>query len=310
MRGWQPSRPRATLSTMSFRPALRPGAPLLRRDGSSLQIGTSPGIVIDDTPGLMALLRVTDGTRDVDRLQAYARSDIPELDLDVHALMRQLLALGVVFDATRWSAPHRRGLDAEARHADLSSHDPAMLVHRPRFRVAFHADAATEPIVEITRTVLAAAGVRELDSADPDLLVIAACGEPCREVFERPALVGLDHLLVVIDEDRVRLGPLVRPGLTPCIACHDRHRADWDRAWDALIPQLGRHTATITPPAVDAVTVHATALELAVEVLAVCDGRSPRTAGQFLAVGPRHDERNSWPLAFHHSCACDLLSAA
>ena len=310
MRGWQPGRPHVTLSTMSFRPALRPGAPLLRRDGTTLQVGTSPGIVIDDQPGLMALLRVTDGARDVDRLQAYARSDIPELDCDVPTLMRQLLALGVVFDATRWSAPHRRGLDAEARHADLSSHDPARLVRRPRFRVAFHSDPPSEPIVEIARTVLTAAGMRELGSSDPDLLVIATCGEPSRDVFERPVLAGLDHLLVVIDEDRVRLGPLVRPGHTPCITCHDRHRSDWDRAWDALVPQLGRHTAAITPPAVDAVTMHAAALELAVEVLALCDGRPPRTAGQFLTVGPRHDERNCWPLAFHHGCACDLLSAA
>lgn len=295
---------------MSFRPALRPGAPLLRRDGSNLQVGTSPGVVIADRPGLMALLRVTDGTRDVERLQAYAAAEIPELDGDVAVLMDELLALGVVFDATRWSAPHRRGLDAEARHIDLAGGDLTGLTRRPQFRVAFHTDDAAEPIAEAARTVLAASGMRELDSSDPDLLVVASCGEPARTVFERPTLTGLDHLLVVIDEDRVRIGPLVRPGRTPCIACHDLHRADWDRAWTALLPQLGRHTGILTPPALGAVTAHAAALEVAVEILALCDGRPARTIGQLLAVGPHHDERLSWPLSFHHGCACDLLSAA
>lgn len=295
---------------MSFRPALRPGAPLLRRDATSLQVGTSPGVVLVDRPGLMALLRLADGMRDVARLQAYARETIPELDCDVPALMHELLALGVVFDSTRWSAPQRRGLDSEARHADLNDDDPARLAARPELRVAFHADAAAMPVVEAARTVLAASGVRDLDAADPHLLVIASCGEPSRAVLEHPTTAGLDHLLVVIDEDRVRLGPLVRPGLTPCVGCHDLHRSDWDPAWSALLPQLGRHTRILTPPALDAVTTHAAAVELAVEVLAFCDGRAGRTYGRFLAVGPRHDQRAAWPLAFHHACACDLLSAA
>lgn len=295
---------------MSFRPALRPGAPLLRRDSATLQIGTSPGVVIADRPGLMALLRLADGTRDVARLQAYARADIPELDREVEPIMRELLALGVIFDSSRWSAPHRRGLDAEARHADLGLTDPTLLVHRPRFRVAFHADAAAEPVVEAARTILAAGGVRELDSPEPDLLVIASGSEPARTVFEHPTAAGLDHLVVMIDEDRVRLGPLVRPGRAPCMSCYDLHRADWDRAWSALLPQLGRHTGALTPSAIDAVTVHAAALELAIEALAYCDGRPVRTIGGFLAVGPGHQQRSSWPLAFHHGCACDLLSAA
>ncbi|GAA3513603.1 ThiF family adenylyltransferase [Aeromicrobium panaciterrae] len=295
---------------MSFRPALRPGAPLLRRDATSLQVGTSPGVVLADRPGLMALLRLLDGTRDVERLQAHARDTIPELDCDVPALMRELLAIGVVFDSTRWSAPRRRGLDAEARHADLSAGDPARLVRRSDLRVAFHAGAAALPVVDTAREVLSASGVRDLDATDPHLLVIATCGEPSRTVFERPTSTGLDHLVVVIDEDRVRLGPLVRPGLTPCVGCHDLHRTDWDPAWPALLPQLGRHTGVLTPPALDAVTVHAAALELAVEVLAYCDGTAGRTTGQLLAIGPRHDERSAWPLAFHHACACDLLSAA
>jgi hypothetical protein len=293
---------------MTFRPALRPGAPLLRRDATTLQIGTSPGVVITDRPGLYALLRLLDGSRDVERLQAYARASIPELDVTVVDLIRELCALRVVFDASRWSAPQRRGLDAEARHTDLMGEDPARLTARPAFRMAFRHDSASRPIVEGARAVLAQSGLRDLDSVDPHLLVIASCGEPARALFDRPTLDVIDHLPIMIDEDRVRIGPLVRPGRTPCVSCHDRHRADWDPAWAALLPQLGRRA--MTPPALNAVTVHAAALELAVEVLNHCDGRPVRSVGQFLVVGPGHDQRGSWPLAFHHRCACDLLNAA
>lgn len=295
---------------MTFRPALRPGAPLLRRDATTLQIGTSPGVVIADRPGLFALLRLVDGSRDVDRLQEYARLSIPELDVTIADLIRELLALGVVFDASSWSAPQRRGLDAEARHADLGGADPARLSARPAFRMAFQSDVTSQPIVDVARAVLAQSGVHDLDSTDPHLLVIASCGEPARSVFERPMLEGLDHLTMVLDEDRVRIGPLVRPGRTPCVSCHDLHRADWDHAWTALVPQFGRQTRALTPPALSAVTVHAAGLELAAEVLNHCDGRPTRSAGRFLIVGPEHDQRSSWPLAFHHGCSCDLLNAA
>jgi hypothetical protein len=295
---------------MPFRPALRPGAPLLRRDATHLQVGTSPGIVIADRPGLLDLLRLLDGARDVERLAAVARDTIPELTAPVAAVLAELRSAGAVFDAARWSGADRRGLDAEARHIDFGGDDPARLRHRQTYGLAIHSDAGSRRLAEVTQAVLADAGITRVDADDPDLIVIASCGEPARTVFEQPTRLGLDHLSVVIDEDRVRIGPLVRPGRTPCMSCHDLHRADWDRAWPALMHQLGRHTATMTPPAVGAVTTHAAALEVATEVLAHADRRTSRMVGRCLVVGPAHDDRTTWPLAFHHACTCDLLRAA
>lgn len=295
---------------MAFRPALRPGAPLLRRDATHLQVGTSPGIVIPDRPGLLPLLRLVDGARDVQRLTEIARESIPELVLPVAEVLTELRSAEVVFDAMRWSGELRRGLDAEARHADLLGADPALLARRPAYGLAFHTDAGSRRLADLARDALSDAGLDRTDSPDPDLLVIVASGEPSRTVFEQPVRLGLNHLPVVIDEDRIRIGPLVRPGHTPCVSCHDLHRADWDRAWPVLVHQLGRHTATMTPPAVDAMTMHAAAVELAAEVLAHADGRTVRTLGRCLVVGPEHGDRTTWPLAFHHGCTCDLLRAA
>ena len=60
---------------VTLRPTIRPGAPLLRRDATRLQVGTSPGTVIDDWPGLRPFLRLLNGARDVDQLRRLVQSD-------------------------------------------------------------------------------------------------------------------------------------------------------------------------------------------------------------------------------------------
>jgi hypothetical protein len=274
---------------MPFRPALRPGAVLLRRDATHLQIGTSPGIVIADRPGLTALLRLLDGVRDLALVTALAAHDIPDLADDVAELLGELRAVGAV-------------VDAAAAETDL----------RPMSgrSVGFVASAGAGDLVTATQVALRSVGLDVTPPADPELLVIVSYGEAARSVYERAALARLDHLPVVIDEDRVRIGPLVRPGRTPCTTCHDLHRADWDPAWSALVHQLGRRPPLVQPSGVSGLTMHAAAVEVAAEVVALFGPDAPRTAGRCLVVGPAHDERTLWPVAFHHRCACDLLSAA
>lgn len=274
---------------MPLHPVLRPGAPLLRRDALHLQVGTSPGIVIDDRPGLTSLLRLLDGARDVHQLQTLARAQIPELTEPVAPVLAELAALGVVVDGVPRVGASRRRSD----HA-----------------IGFDAAPGTAALAAATRGVLATGGIRQLSSTDTDLVVIASFGEAPRTVFDHAVLLGRDHLPVVIDEDRVRIGPFVRPGRTPCVGCHDLHRTDWDPAWPALLMQLGHAATLMGPPTLDPLTLHAAAVELAAEIFAHADGAMPRTSGQCLVVGPSHAERTMWPVAFHHRCTCDLLVAA
>lgn len=274
---------------MSLRPLLRPGALLLRRDATHLQIGTSPGIVIDDRPGLWDLFRYLDGARDLRRLQALADALIPELVESVAGVMTELHALGAVVDGFPTIGTSRR---------------------RASFSTAFDTTPGAAELTATTRAILTAGGLDQLDAVAPDLLVMVSYGEASRTRFERAVLLGRRHLPVVIDEDRVRIGPFVHPGKTPCVGCHDLHRADWDAAWPALLLQLGHTAPPPGPPALDALTMHAAAVEIAAEVFAQADGAAPRTAGRCLVVGPTHGERVMWPVAFHHRCTCDLLVAA
>ncbi len=270
---------------VTLRPTIRPGAPLLRRDATHLQVGTSPGTVIDDRPGLGAFLRLLNGARDIDRLRRLVRSDVPELEADVEDVLRPLLACGAVVDAS------------------------SIQVRRPRLRVALHGDSGSRPLARAIGHALTDLGIRSLESPDPDLLLVVSCGEPARAVFDQAQLHRISHLPVVIDEERVRIGPVVIPGLTPCLTCLDLNRTDWDRAWPALLAQLGRSPWTI-PPSLPTPLAYSAAAEVGVEVLALASGSRPRTAGQVLAVGPSHDARVTWPVAFHHGCACALLPAA
>ena len=184
---------------VTLRPTIRPGALLLRRDASHLQVGMSPGTVIADRPGLRPFLRLFNGARDVDQLRRLARTDIPELDADVDDVLRPLLACGAVVDTRR------------------------LHVRRLRLAVALHDDAGSRPLTRAVGHMLTDLGIRSLESPDPNLLVVVSCGEPARAVFEQAQLHGITHLMVVLDEDRVRVGPMVIPGVTPCLTCLDLH---------------------------------------------------------------------------------------
>jgi hypothetical protein len=232
------------------------------------------------------LLRLLDGVRDLDQLRHLARSDVPELEADVGDVLRPLISAGAVVDAR------------------------VLHVRWPPQRLALHHDGGSRLHARTIGHVLTGVGIGALDAADPDLLVVVSCGEPARTVFGEAQRRGIAHLMVVLDEDRVRVGPFVAPGITPCLGCLDLHRAEWDPAWPALLPQLGRASWAMTTPVVAAPLRHVAAAEVGVEVLAIAAGSRPRTAGRVLALGPEHDARTSWQVAFHHGCACALLPAA
>src|SRR5687768_3434430 len=107
---------------VTLRPTIRPGAPLLRRDATHLQVGTTPGTVIDDRPGLRSFLQLLNGVRDVEQLRRLARTEVPELEGEIDDLLKPLLACGAVVDASR------------------------LHVRRPRLRVALHDDAGGRPL--------------------------------------------------------------------------------------------------------------------------------------------------------------------
>jgi len=146
------------------------------------------------------------------------------------------------------------GLGMIGRSAGASGLDVAALLQRVRPALAAPGPVAQRVLVSgggptadaVTRAV--ASTGHSLVSEHPDLVVLVA------NFVVPPALHGawlrrdVPHLPVVVTDATVEVGPLVEPGIGPCLYCLLRDRTERDRAWPAIAAQLsGKVSAADTP---------------------------------------------------------------
>lgn len=135
-----------------------------------------------------------------------------------------------------------------------------------------------------------------------DLVVLAPVGrlDPARVPLLMRA--GTPHLWVAVREGRGVIGPLVLPGRSSCLHCHDLHRADRDPAWPTVAGQLAR------PPRVtacDTALAVAVAGRAALQALAFLDGHEATcVVDGTLELSPPEgrERRRSW--GAHPACGC------
>lgn len=255
-------------------PQLLPGALLLRRDARTLQIGTSPGVLVPDRPGLGRLLRLLDGAIPVERLAHVVANDIPEFTDDLMTTLTRLVAAGAVLPA-----------------------DPTPV--QPR--VAVRHDRSTSAFAALLGNGLGPSAIQ------PDIEVLVSAGEPARSTFEVLVSARVAHLPVVLTEHRVRIGPFVAPGATPCLGCLDALLTAWDPAWAVLLPQFERpRLLPMNLP--DAVLMRAAA-EVTHQLECLQNGSRPPTIGRILSIGPGHDDVDLREVPFAPQCPCGLLAA-
>lgn len=137
----------------------------------------------------------------------------------------------------------------------------------------------------------------------PDLVVLVEqdVSDPVRQ---RPLMrEDVAHLLVVVRELDIAVGPLVTPGRGACGRCVDLHRTDEDDRWPALATQL----LGAAPRGVEASAATVAAGLAAGQVLAALDGRPVAAAGTSLIVDPRRPvpRTQQWPV--HPQCGCTGL---
>ncbi|HET7899843.1 MAG TPA: TOMM precursor leader peptide-binding protein [Candidatus Nanopelagicales bacterium] len=114
---------------------------------------------------------------------------------------------------------------------------------------------------------------------------------------------GVVHLPVAVAGAAARVGPMVVPGLTPCLWCLDLRHRDADSAWPALADQLRlRHPRAQAGDGV--VATHAAALAVA-EALRVIDGSGePATYAAQLALEAPSAVVETVPVVRHPVCGC------
>lgn len=146
------------------------------------------------------------------------------------------------------------------------------------------------------------------DGAGPRFAVLAPTEGTGRDDAAGLLRLGVPHLMVQVMELTGVIGPLVIPGRSSCLRCHDLHRTDRDPHWPLLLDQTMRRPPS--RPACDTALAAAVAGLAATQVLAHLDGFAASAVDGTIEMSlpsglPR---RRSW--ARHPSCGCGWGGAA
>ena len=183
---------------------LVPDLPLLWRTPSSVQFGSEPVVVLED---------VSEGE---DRLLATLAAGISETGFAM--LARSL------------------GVSPEASEALLTAVAP-ILVTGAAEALPSAAVLGDSALARAVAGLLASRGV--LGAPDEAALVVLVADWVVAPADHTRWLNrDVPHLPVVVSERSVEVGPLVEPGLGPCLYCVHLARTDADAAWPAVATQL------------------------------------------------------------------------
>ncbi|MBM7827921.1 bacteriocin biosynthesis cyclodehydratase domain-containing protein [Microbacterium aurum] len=206
---------------------LAPSHPPLWRTPSSLQLGTDQAVRVDDVTGWQERLldALTDGIPDA-MLVPLARTMGADGD-DAERFAARIGGALITDDASapvvRLEVPESLGV---AGHEALEAGWRAAGVH----------------VASLTRWESA---------PPPSRLPVVVVAERMLDPRRAARLMAADivHLPIELAGDRVRVGPLVVPGRTACLACVHAHRTDADPTWPLLAAQLLGREPTHTDPA-------------------------------------------------------------
>jgi hypothetical protein len=115
------------------------------------------------------------------------------------------------------------------------------------------------------------------------------------------------HLTVTVRETGVDVGPLVVPGLTPCLECLDRQQADGNSTWYSAAEALARQRIEAAPGGVETSAAVVAAGIAAGQVLAFLDGVvEPTTWSAVVSLRAADGYLGQKSLSFHPGCGCRL----
>ena len=161
--------------------------------------------------------------------------------------------------------------------------------YRPRAAAAAEAIRRVAPDVDVT----------PLRPGQATFAVLVGATAPATLTAYSYGKRRLPHLAVSVRDGTVVVGPLVRPGNTPCLNCLDLHRRDRDPGWQAVAAELSNDA----DDAVEATTALAGVAYAAAEILAHIDGAVPRTVGATVEITtPGQPVRRQWTQ--HPECGC------
>jgi hypothetical protein len=144
--------------------------------------------------------------------------------------------------------------------------------------------------------------------SEPDLAIVSPAGAFDRGAYDRLAESAIPHLYAGVRELVGVVGPLVLPGRSSCLGCHDLHRSDRDPSWPRVAAQLaaterGRQ-AVRAPAPCDIILATVVAAHAALHALVYLDGGLPPIVDGTIeiAMPDGRARRRSW--SAHPACTC------
>jgi hypothetical protein len=162
----------------------------------------------------------------------------------------------VTSEALRWTPGDQRdrviGDLAAATHALT---DPANAIRIVDRRLATSIAVVGDGVMaELLRSVIPACGMTLASGERAALTVLAERGHPLASAGPSTGEHLGPHLPVRAYGSHGVCGPLVVPGLTPCLRCHDLHRRDGDPGWPLIGVQWAQCAERQTP--IDSLLAH------------------------------------------------------
>lgn len=216
------------------RPRYRPDQPVLWRRAGTVQCGA---VVIDEvTSADVAWVLGLDGSR----TGAQVLAECP--GTSARRVLNAAMAAGAIEDsrstseALRWTpAEHRHRVIGDLASATHALLDPAQAIRVVDRRLATTISVIGEGVMAtLLREVIPACGMTLASGDRASLTVLAERGHPLASAGPTSGEHLGAHLPVRAYASMGVCGPLVVPGLTPCLRCHDLHRRDSDPAWPLL----------------------------------------------------------------------------
>ncbi len=158
----------------------------------------------------------------------------------------------------------------------------------PRERGAHHAlESHHEPLAE---------------PDEPSLVILAPADGWLTAGWTALLGAGIPHLAARVVEITGIVGPLVVPGRSSCLRCHDLHRTDRDPAWPKIAAQAGHRRPAVA--ACDITLAAEVAALAAQQALAYLDGYPPAVIDGTIEIALPYGlpRRRSWRP--HPSCGC------
>lgn len=143
----------------------------------------------------------------------------------------------------------------------------------------------------------------DADSGESDPTIAVVIGHYVLDPLLRGAWLRRDvpHVPVVFGDTGVLLGPVIEPGLGPCLYCLELHRRDADPLWPAIASQLlGQRSLVETPLLASEIAALATRM-----ILNRLDGTAPAEQSS-LRLDAQTGALTRRSVTRHPDCACGV----